>query len=174
MTQPSSNPEWDQPVAQPGTPTTRTPPHQPRIDAGRLWAGGAATAIVAALVATVGVVVTRDVLGVRPVRPVVLLGSSSSLVLSWAVTALVAGLLATGLLHILLVSTPRPRLFFGWIIALLTVATVASPFAASGTMDAKVATALINLLVGVAIGSLLVGVARLTVRLPEDPPEVRY
>jgi hypothetical protein len=34
----------------------------------------------------------------------------------------VAALLATGLLHLLLASTPRPLQFFTWIVALATVA----------------------------------------------------
>jgi hypothetical protein len=36
-------------------------PPVPRIDAGRLWAGGAASAVVAALIALVGVLVIRAV-----------------------------------------------------------------------------------------------------------------
>jgi hypothetical protein len=39
------------------------------IDAGRLWGGGVATAVVAALVAAVGVLICRDLLDVKLVEP---------------------------------------------------------------------------------------------------------
>lgn len=58
---------------------------RPKVDAGRLWTGGVATAAVAAL-------------------------------------------LATGLMHLLLLSTPRPGQFFTWIVGLLTLIAVILPF----------------------------------------------
>jgi hypothetical protein len=103
------------------------------IDAPRLWGGGLATAVVAALVAVV------------------------------AVTAFVAALAATGLAHLLSVVTPRPRVFFGWIVALVTVATMVLPFALEGSVKGKVCAALINLVIGVCIASLLSAVLSRTV-----------
>ncbi|MEV4314010.1 hypothetical protein [Actinocrispum sp. NPDC049592] len=40
-----------------------------RRDTGRLWAGGSATALVAALIAVAGIVVTRGVFGVPVLAP---------------------------------------------------------------------------------------------------------
>jgi uncharacterized protein DUF6069 len=134
------------------------------IVAGRLWAGGAATACVAALVAAVGVLLFSSVLDVKLVPPPLLLTPTGSLALNWALTAFVAALVATGLAHLLSATTPRPRLFLGWIIGLATVAAMVVPFAADASTAGKVCTAAINLLVGIAIASLLTGVLSRTVR----------
>jgi hypothetical protein len=133
------------------------------IMGGRLWAGGAATACVAALVAAIGVLLFNSVLDVRLVQPPLLLTVTGSLVVNYALTAFVAALVATGLAHVLSATTPRPRLFFGWIIGLATVAAMVVPFAADASVAAKVSTAVINMVVGIAIGSLLTGVLSRTV-----------
>lgn len=133
------------------------------IAAGRLWAGGVATACVAALVAAVGVLLFNSVFDLRLVPPPLLLTLTGSLAVNWAITAFVAALAATGIGHLLSATTPRPRLFLGWIIGLATVAAMVVPFAADATMASKVSTAVINLAVGIAIGSLLTGVLSRTV-----------
>ena len=133
------------------------------IMAGRLWAGGAATACVAALVAAVGVLLFSSVLDVKLVQPPLLLTPTGSLAVNYALTAFVAALVATGVAHLLVATTPRPRLFFGWIVGLATVAAMVVPFAADASVAAKVCTAAINLVVGLAIGSLLTGVLSRTV-----------
>jgi hypothetical protein len=81
------------------------------IDAPRLWGGGLATAVVAALVAVVGVLICREVLHVKLVEPP-LLRITDSFPVNYAVTAFVLALAATGLAHLLSVITPRPRVFF--------------------------------------------------------------
>ena len=73
--------------------------------------------------------------------------------------SVVAGLIAPGLMHLLLLSTPRPWRFFSWIAALLTLIAVI-PFVTNADLEAKVATALINMVIGIAIGSLIPAVAR--------------
>ena len=133
------------------------------VRAGRLWAGGVATACVAGLVAAVGVLLFGSVLDVELVRPPLLLTPSGSFAFNYALTAFVAALLATGVAHLLVVTTPRPRLFFGWIVGLATVAAMVVPFAADASTAAKVGTAAINLAVGIAIASLLTGVLSRTV-----------
>jgi hypothetical protein len=75
-----------------------------------------------------------------------------------------AALLATGLMHLLVISTPRPLQFFSWIIGLATLAAAFAPFVANGSTSSKVATALINLVVGIAVGMLLSGAARAAMR----------
>jgi hypothetical protein len=137
------------------------PPEAHRtVNAGRLWTGGVATALVAALVALVGVLIARGLLDVPVLAPTGegTLGNANTLRL--AVLAALAALLATGLLHLLLLSTPQPRRFFSWIVALATVAAALAPFLTDADLDEKVATAAIYLAIGVAIGSLLSGVAR--------------
>ena len=82
------------------------------IDAPRLWGGGLATAVVAALVASVGVLICRDLLDVKLVEPP-LLSVTDSFAVNYALTAFVLALAATGLAHLLSVVTPRPGVFFG-------------------------------------------------------------
>lgn len=140
---------------------------------GRLWAGGVATALVAILVVVVGIVIARGIFDIQVLEPEGegVWGDASAWWYS-GVAALVA-LMATALAHLLLLSTPRPMLFFGWIIALATAAAVLAPFASGAALEAKVATGVINLALGVAIGTLLAGVGRSATRRPppEPPPE---
>ena len=145
----------------PGPPDHRA---RPAVDAGQLWAGGAATAVVAGLIALVGVLVCRwlfDVPILAPRRD----GAygnvhTTTLILVAALGALVATLLA----HLLLLSTPRPMLFFGWIVGLVTLVLVVFPFSTGATMEEKIATAAVYLVIGVAIGTLISGVAHRAVR----------
>lgn len=132
------------------------------IDAPRLWGGGVATAFVAALVAVVGVLVCRDVLDIRLVEPP-MLSVTDSFPVNYALTAAVLALAATALAHLLSLSTPRPRVFFGWIVGLLTVATMVLPFALEGSLKGKVCAALINMVIGLCIASLLTAVLSRTV-----------
>ena len=135
------------------------------IASSRLWAGGAATACVAALVAVIGVLLFSSVLDIRIVQPPLLLTITDSLAVNYAATAFVAALLATALAHLLAATTPRPRMFFGWIVGLATVATMVVPFAADASMAGKVSTAVINMVVGIAIATLLTGILSRTVML---------
>ena len=48
-------------------------------------------------------------------------------------------------------STLRPRLFFGWIVSLVTTLAVIVPFSTTAGLDAKFATALVSLAIGVTV-----------------------
>lgn len=145
-------------------PSYRDPDRSPEVNAGRLWAGGLATAVVAGLIVFVGVLVSRAILEIPVLAPegAGYVGDETTPI--YAGLAAMFALIATALLHLLLVATPRPHQFFTWIIALVTVAAALGPFARSAALDAKIATAVINLLVGVAVISLLSSVARTAVR----------
>jgi Family of unknown function (DUF6069) len=134
------------------------------VDAGRLWTGGIATAVVAALVALVGVLICRGLFDIPVLAPTDegTLGGTSTFRL--AALAALAALVATGLLHLLLLSTPRPRRFFTWIVTLATIAAALAPFLTDADLDEKVATSVVYLATGIAIGSLLSGVARSAIR----------
>jgi Family of unknown function (DUF6069) len=145
---------------------------RPPVDAARLWTGGLATAVVAALIAVVGVVIARglfDVPVLAPQREGVL-GDSTTVRL--AVLAAAAALVATGLMHLLLLSTPRPFRFFTWIVSLLTLLAVLAPFMTDATLATQVATAAIGLVTGMAIGSLVSGAARSAIRLGRPGPRL--
>ena len=143
-----------------------------QVNANRLWTGGVATAVVAALVAVVGVLIARGLLDVPVLAPTEegVLGNANTARL--ALVAAGAALAATGLMHLLLLFIPRPWQFFTWIMSLVTLAAVLAPFSTDAEIATKVATAAIFLAIGVAIGSLVSGVASSAVRLggEEQPP----
>ncbi len=158
-----------------GDPLERTtridqPPDRPRIDAARLWSGGFATALVAALVVVVGVFVARAFLNVPILAPRAAGNFGDSTTFAYAMIAAAAALVATGLLHALLLATPRPVEFFSWIVALATVAAAVAPFLRGAALESQLVSAAINLVVGVAILSLLNGVGRSAVRMPRERP----
>ena len=142
------------------------PPPQPAVNAGRLWAGGAATAVVAALIAVVGILVGRGLFDVAVLAPKGdgVWGDASTF--WYALGAAVLSLVATGLMHLLLLFTPRPMLFFGWVMVLATVVAMLAPFVTDNDLGSRLFTAGLNLVLGVAIGSLVAGSARAAVRSP--------
>jgi Family of unknown function (DUF6069) len=149
---------------------------EPVLSPGRLWAGGVATAIVAALVVVAGVFIARRILGIPVLAPRTAGDLGTSVTAVYAVVAAACALLATGLLHVLLLSTPRPLVFFVWITALADLIAVAAPFSQSAALASKVFTAVINLVAGVAVISLLTSVGSSTVRpdrAPQPEPDPR-
>src|SRR3984957_10967983 len=144
-------------------------PEQVHVNAGRLWAGGAATAVVAALAVVAGVLITRGVLGIPVLAPKTANNFGNSATAVYALLAAGAALLATALLHLLLLGTPRPFAFFAWITALADMIAAAAPFTQPAPLASKVFTAIINIVVGVAVISLLSGVGRSAAR-PVDVP----
>jgi uncharacterized protein YybS (DUF2232 family) len=154
---------------QPGSDPLRRPdgyaPASPRIviDVPRLWSGGAATAVVAALVAWVGVLIGQSLLDRNLSGAAVILSPFKTLTANYAFTAALLAVAATGLAHLLSLSTPRPTVFFGWIVGLFTVAGVIIPFTREGDMYDKATVAIINLVLGICVGSLLSAVMARTV-----------
>lgn len=136
------------------------------LNAGRLWAGGVATGIVAALIGFVGLLIVRVLLQIPYLAPIRsgALGDSRTVIL--CLSALLAALAATGLAHLLLVSTPRPMAYFGWIAGLLTAIAVVLPLLNSDPIAVRVVTAVIHLVIGVAIISLVTGAAMSSSRRP--------
>lgn len=131
---------------------------RPAPSPGRLWAGGVATAIVAALIVVAGVFIARRILGIPVLAPRAAGDLGSSVTAVYAGVAAACALLATGLLHVLLLSTPRPLVFFAWITGLADLIAVAAPFSEPAALTSKIFTAVINLVAGVAVISLLTSV----------------
>ena len=150
------------PQREPGPP----PRHVGRVDAGRLWSGGAATAVVAGLIALVGVLIARWLLAIPLLSPKADGAYGDAHTTEVVLVAVAAALVATALLHLLLLGTPRPLAFFGWIVALATVLVVVLPFRTTAPLSAKLATAVVGLIIGIAIGTLLSGVAARSIRSP--------
>lgn len=130
------------------------------VNAGRLWAGGAAAGLVAALIAVLGILVCRGILDIPVLAPQGdgVWGDADTV--TYALSAALAALLATGLMQVLLLYTPRPHAFFGWIMSLATLGAALAPFAVTADTDSQWATAAINLVLGAAIGTLVGGSAR--------------
>jgi Family of unknown function (DUF6069) len=136
------------------------------VDEVRLWTGGVMAAVVAALMAAVGLLLARGIADVP-----VLVQRQGELVnasLWWyAGAAALGALVATGLLTVLLLWAPRPYLFFGWIMGLAIAIATLVPYSFDAELGAKVATSAINLAIGLCISSILVGVGRSAARLPD-------
>ena len=145
------------------------------VDAGSLWAGGAAAALVAALVVAVGILLCRGVLDIPVLAPEGEGVWGDAKTATFALGAAVAALVATGVLHLLLLSAPQPTKFFAWIVALATAVGILAPFTTDAALSSKVATAGVMLAVGIAIGSLVSASGRSAVRKamlrPGRPPD---
>ena len=133
---------------------------RPQFSTQTLWAGGCASALVAALIALVGVLIFRGVFNIPVLAPERDGAWGDSSTVGYMIAAAVGALLATGLVHLLLISTPRALRFFSWIIGLATAAAAVAPFATDAEMSSKVATGIINLVIGIAVLSLVSAVAR--------------
>ncbi len=138
------------------------------VVAKRLWAGGVATAIVAAGIGILGVLIVGTVLdvGIQAAgRSGALVENASTII---PVSAAIAALAGTALLHLLLLTTPRPASFFSAIAFLILAVLVLQVFLADGSIGAHIATAVLYAAIGVAIVSMLSGVSATSVR-PRSP-----
>jgi Family of unknown function (DUF6069) len=134
------------------------------VDPKALWAGGVATAVVAALIALAGVLIARWLFTIPILAPKQDGAWGNVSTGTFVLAAAGAALVATAIMHLLLLTTPRPQLFFGWIIALGTLVAVVFPFSTTAPLEQKIATATVNLILGFAIGTLINGVAGRAVR----------
>jgi hypothetical protein len=135
-----------------------------RVDARALWSGGVATAVVAALIALVGILVSRWLFKVPILSPAREGAWGNASTAGYTLAAAACALVATALMYLLLISTPYPRVFFGWIIGLATVVAVVYPFSTTAPVSQKIATGFVNLILGVAIGTLIVEVSHRATR----------
>lgn len=149
----------------PITPDARQLGPRPKVDAARLWPGGVTTAVVAGLVALVGVLICRSLFKIPVLSPRHDGAYGDVRTTGLVLAAAAAALIATGLAHLLLLSTPRPMAFFAWIVGLATLVVVLFPFSTTAPLREKVATAAVDLVIGIAIGTLINGVAIRSVRI---------
>jgi len=135
-----------------------------RVDARPLWSGGIATAVVAALIALVGILVCRWLFNVPMLSPRREGAWGNASTVGYVFAAAACALAATALMWLLLISTPYPRVFFAWIIGLATLVAVVYPFSTTAPTSQKLATAAVNLILGIAIGTLIAEVSRRATR----------
>ena len=155
------------PQEQPAYPPRRR--GRPSVDARQLWSGGVATAVVAGLIALVGVLVCRWLFHIPILAPKRYGAYGDAHTTTLVLLAAAAALVATLLAHLLLLSTPRPMVFFGWIVGLVTVIVVVFPFRTGAPLSHEIATAALYLIIGVAIGTLIAGVGERSVRIRTAP-----
>ena len=68
--------------------------------------------------------------------------------------------------HLLIVATPSPLSYFNWIVGLATAAAVVLPLISAESLAVALAQAVIHLVIGLAIGSLVTGAASSAMRTP--------
>ncbi|KAF0965234.1 DUF6069 family protein [Rhodococcus sp. T7] len=123
----------------------------------------------AALAAVVGYMVVNGLFA-TPVLSPPWWRIGESQVSSLALHAALAALLATALVHLLSMTTPRPLVFFSWITALVTIAVALWPFTVEATTATRLGSALIYLVIGMVIISLVGGAANSARIVPTPPP----
>ena len=124
-----------------------------------------ATAVVAALITIVGILIARGIFHIAVLASNLsgTWGNANTAV--YVLVAFCAGLVATALIQALLLSyTPAPFTFFGWILGLVMLAATVAPFGADGGWAPKITTAAINAAIGIAVWSLTSSVAHRSLR----------
>jgi hypothetical protein len=142
-----------------------------RPDPAQYWAGAVATAVVAALIALVGILISRWALNIPIMAPAGNGAWGNAHTAAYSLLSALVAIVAAGLLYLLMLGTPQPNTFFTWIMGLATLAAVVYPFSTSAPTDQKAATAIVDLVLGVAIISLLTMVAARSLRR-QAPPSV--
>jgi hypothetical protein len=123
------------------------------VDTRTLWTGGVITAVIVGGLTIVGFLLVEGILRYP------LLGDRASGVvqqatmIGYAAWAVLVALLATAAMHVLLVTTPRPRWFFRWLGGIGTAIAVLVPL--TQHLAAPMATATVNLMLGLAIIGLV-------------------
>jgi hypothetical protein len=148
-----------------------------RPDSAQFWAGAVATAVVAALIALVGILICRWTLRIPILAPAGAGAWGNAHTGEYVLLAALIALAAAGVLYLLVLGTPQPGMFFDWMMGLATLAAVVYPFSTAAPLDQKGATAVVNLVLGIAITSLLTAVAARAVRRtvpPGYPAGTRY
>jgi hypothetical protein len=112
------------------------------------------------MIAIVGILLCRGVLSIEVLAPKGHGTWGGAHPATYAGRAFLAARVATGLLQLLYRYAPQPGAFFGWIVALCTLVAVVAPFGSNEQLSAKIATAVINLVIGLANYLLVSGSAR--------------
>ncbi|WP_277211868.1 hypothetical protein [Isoptericola croceus] len=142
-------------------------PGRPRLDVGRYWAGAGATVLVCALLGFTASVIFSEVFDIGLIAPPDMVAAGDDA--SWAGAGALFALLAAAVLHLLVVVAPRPRMFFGWLVGLTAVILAVLPFTGNPDPLPAVMTAIVWLILGVAVSSMLGSVLGRTLSVPVTP-----
>jgi Family of unknown function (DUF6069) len=138
------------------------------VNAGMLWAGGLTAGVVGGGVVLVAFLFVH---GVLDIPLLVERGGELVTASTWwyALGAFLCGAAATGLLHALLLTVPNPFGFFRWIVGLAVTLAVLVPWTLDTGRPSQLAMSVINLVVGVCLGSIVDGVGRSSARVRDAP-----
>jgi hypothetical protein len=155
MTTPTFNTEQlDIPGAAVADPVAPRQSQRGGIDTARFWVGAALTAGISALVALIALIITNDLLHIP-----VMISDGGRLVMigfgAYALFAAAAAVAASVLYAVLVNFAPRPGLYFGWIVGLVTLLAALLPLTAGAVLVDQLALAGINLVVGLVITGLV-------------------
>jgi hypothetical protein len=150
----------DEAAVQPVTSGTQDP--RLGLEVGRFWAGVLATMLVAALIGLAATFILEEVLNLE-IQPQADLFATGSDLMAWVVAGALFALGAALVLYLLVMSTPRPRSFFGWVVGLATVILAAVPFADRPEIVPAILAAIVWIIIGSAVYSLLTGTLSRTV-----------
>ncbi|GAB3920181.1 hypothetical protein GCM10011575_35240 [Microlunatus endophyticus] len=141
-----------------------------RVDPVRIWVGGVATAIVAAAISWAGVVAARTIFAVPSVNR---LGGGEVDIHANALAAATAlfALVATALLHLLLVSTTQARRYFAWIVGLFVVGMIVEEMLVHSGWLPGLLTSAVYLIAGGVVAVMLSGIGRAAIRYLPDRPD---
>lgn len=135
-----------------------------------LWSGGRAAAGVGAGVAIIGFLL------VRGVADIPILGSDDGwFVLSmllYVLGAVALALIATEVMRLLLLGTPRPRTFFAWVAGVVIAVLFLLPLIGGQPLSERIGTAFVNLITSVAIAILVSMSAAAATRRTDVRPKV--
>jgi len=134
------------------------------VDVRKLWTGGVVTAVILCGLTIAGFLIVRGMLG----YPLLGVRGGGAVVhasmFGYAAGAALTVLLATAAMHFLLLTTPRPRWFFGWLGGVGTAIAVLLPLVLSQDLAVRLATATVNLILGLAIIGLVRSTAAASLR----------
>lgn len=169
VNQPPEQPPGMMPQAKPSWEAApKSPAPEPRLDVGRYWAGAAATVLVCALLGFTASVIFDEVFGIELIAPPDVVGGGDDA--SWAASGALFALAAAVVLNLLVAVAPRPRMFFGWLVGLTTVILAVLPFTGDPDPLSGAMTALVWVILGIAVASMLGSVITRTLVVPTVPP----
>lgn len=139
----------------------------------KLWTGGVVTALIEALLAVVGFLVVNGILGMEILGVGPKDGVYSVTMAGYALAGAFVALVATAVMHLLLVGTPRPLFYFAWIGALCTAILVLIPISLVHDWSDALPTAVNNAIGGIVITVIVRGTAAASITGRRRLPPVR-
>ncbi|MEN5073683.1 hypothetical protein ABE437_07700 [Isoptericola cucumis] len=133
------------------------------LDLRRYWVGATTTVVVCGLVGLAASVIFDQAFDLGLLGP---FGGSAA---AWTLAGALFALLAAAVLQLLVVVAPRPQMFFGWLVGVVTVILAVAPFTGDPEPVPALVTALVWVLLGVAASSMLSAVLGRTLVRPGRP-----